>query len=339
MAQDQLISFKKLGELLLDLGKITQEQLDLALKFQEIHRKSSVGDLSPVLIGEFLLKQRVINESVLQEALKMQQQINAVKNKNVENDLNKLVSINNKELFKIIPVDLVKKYSVFPVALKENSLKKTLFLAIPFNTDTLQLQDELQFKLGIFIKFVPSDRNKINEYIEKFYPKTELKKKKFKFFKSFFILFLLINCQASPEDDIIYATRQITIQMSNKNNYGIFDQALILKLSVDLLAFSDASAKIVNPVYSKKIGEFPLTHEINLKNWQEYPNKDEKGFTIYYQVDIKSMSKDGFPCYECKSQPFDLLPLEGDSYTPPQQPPSLACDFAPVFENETHCGG
>ncbi len=96
--------YRRLGELLLAAGTISQEELDRGLELQ----KTQKGRL-----GEVLIANGIITEDQLIEALQMQLGIEYI-------DLSK-VNIPT-ELASVVPKNIAKQYSVVPVRLKKDEL-------------------------------------------------------------------------------------------------------------------------------------------------------------------------------------------------------------------------
>ena len=96
--------YRRLGELLLAAGTITQEELDRGLELQ----KSQKGRL-----GEVLIANNIITEDQLIEALQMQLGIEYI-------DLTK-INIPT-ELASVVPKNIAKQYQVVPVRVKKDEL-------------------------------------------------------------------------------------------------------------------------------------------------------------------------------------------------------------------------
>ena len=96
--------YRRLGELLLAAGTITQEELDRGLELQ----KTQKGRL-----GEVLIANGIITEDQLIEALQMQLGIEYI-------DLSK-INIPT-ELASVVPKNIAKQYQVVPVRLKKDEL-------------------------------------------------------------------------------------------------------------------------------------------------------------------------------------------------------------------------
>lgn len=103
----------KMGDLLVSVGLITQDQLMEALRVQKETRKR---------LGEVLIETGVITEQQIIEALEMQLGISFI-------DLSKLTI--PTELARLVPKSLAKKHSVVPVKLVQDEL--VLAMADPLN--------------------------------------------------------------------------------------------------------------------------------------------------------------------------------------------------------------
>lgn len=107
------MAYMKMGDLLVSVGLITQDQLMEALKVQkETHKR----------LGEVLIETGVITEQQIIEALEMQLGISFI-------DLSKVTI--PTELARLVPKSLAKKHSVVPVKLTQDEL--VLAMADPLN--------------------------------------------------------------------------------------------------------------------------------------------------------------------------------------------------------------
>lgn len=107
------MAYMKMGDLLVSVGLISQDQLMEALKVQkETHKR----------LGEVLIDTGVITEQQIIEALEMQLGINFI-------DLSKVTI--PTELARLVPKSLAKKHSVVPVKLVQDEL--VLAMADPLN--------------------------------------------------------------------------------------------------------------------------------------------------------------------------------------------------------------
>ncbi len=120
---------KKLGEILIEAGAVSREQLKEALEDQ----KRYGGKL-----GTILLDRRFINEKDFFKALTRQLQIPAF-------DFSR--STIPEAVIKLVPLEVAEKYSVFPVAVKNTPQGKVLVLAMADPTN-VSVQDEIRFSIG-----------------------------------------------------------------------------------------------------------------------------------------------------------------------------------------------
>ena len=116
----------RLGDLLIEAGRITEAQLKEALALQK---------RSGERLGSALVRAGYINEGELVAALSGQLGVEAATEKDLEID---------PELVKLLPDDFVKRFEVVPVRLTSNVL--TIATATPNN---LTLIDEVRFVTGI----------------------------------------------------------------------------------------------------------------------------------------------------------------------------------------------
>lgn len=139
---------KRLGEILMDAGLLTETQLRSALAEQ---RKWG-GKL-----GHTLVQMGFVDESSMVHALSRQLHIPAV-------DLDTVTP--PEHLLKFFRVDLAERYSVFPVAADTTHKTLTLASADPTNVEALQ---ELAFQTDQKIQVVVSSPSAIERAIRKYY--------------------------------------------------------------------------------------------------------------------------------------------------------------------------
>lgn len=139
---------KLLGELLIEQGLITEQQLKIALAKQR-----ETGHF----LGRILVDLGYVSEKDLKRALSIQAGIEMIDLKN---------TVIDKKAIEVFPSALAKTYNVVPVKLE----KDTLTLAVP-DTLSLNIQDDISFILGYKIKMVLADENDIKEAIETYYGK------------------------------------------------------------------------------------------------------------------------------------------------------------------------
>ncbi len=144
---------KKLGELLVALGIITKEQLDIALEQQKQTNKK---------LGELLLEQKLVSEEILFAVLAKQFNIPYV-------SLSEYGEI-SQDVLKLIPEKLVKTFHLIPIEFDPNT--KTLTVAMSDPLDIVAL-DSLKVATPYNIKTVVARKNEILETINKYYEKKE----------------------------------------------------------------------------------------------------------------------------------------------------------------------
>ena len=136
----------KIGELLLKNNVITRQQLDEALAVQ----KQTGGR-----IGSILLKQGVITEKQLLQFLSEQFNVPAIKLSEFKID---------PELLKLIPAEVVRKYNIMPLALKNS----TLIVAMVDPTNIFAI-DDIKFLTGYRVEPMIASENAIMNAIETYY--------------------------------------------------------------------------------------------------------------------------------------------------------------------------
>lgn len=130
---------KRIGEILIEMRAITQEQLEAALKRQPSVRK---------MIGEILIDDKVLNEETLFRGLSMQHGIEYVNLGEAEL---------NSDLIRQIPESLIKTYKFIPLRKEPKSL--TIAVFDPTNT---KMFDSIKMATGfMFIKWVLATKSQI----------------------------------------------------------------------------------------------------------------------------------------------------------------------------------
>ncbi len=135
-----------LGQLLLWNNIITQEQLEEALKEQKKTNKK---------LGSILIEKGFVKEDVLNEFLSKQYGVESI-------NLSKVTI--QKEAIEKIPAQLAKKYTLIPIAIKDNKLE----VAISDPTNILAF-DDLRFITGLNIQPYLSNESSIIKAIDKYY--------------------------------------------------------------------------------------------------------------------------------------------------------------------------
>lgn len=141
---------KKVGEVLLEAGLITPEQLENSLKLQKGKNKR---------IGKILVELGYVNEDQIAEAISKQLSIPLV-------DCKKFTV--TQELIALVPKEIAEKKSVLPLELRD----KTLLLAMADPLDW-QTVDDMRFRTGLKISIAVSSETCIVDAIEKVYGSEE----------------------------------------------------------------------------------------------------------------------------------------------------------------------
>lgn len=137
----------EIGKLLVQSGKISQDQLDQALKLQE----SSENKL-----GEILVKIGAVeDEDVISEFVGKQLNIGAIRLTDVEL---------NPDVVKLIPEDIARKFNVIAVS----KIGKTLIVAIS-DPNNIYVLDAIKFITGFYIQPVISPESAISKSIDQYY--------------------------------------------------------------------------------------------------------------------------------------------------------------------------
>ena len=140
------IEKRRLGNILVNAGKITSFQLQEALKIQK-----SLGKK----LGEILVDSNIITEDDIIEAIEQQTGIKKV-------DLN-LIQFNRKAI-SLIPENLCEKYTLIPFGFENNKIK--VALADPLNIFAI---DDVAISTGFEIESFISRKEDIKKYIGIYY--------------------------------------------------------------------------------------------------------------------------------------------------------------------------
>ncbi|MDO8721347.1 MAG: ATPase, T2SS/T4P/T4SS family [Syntrophales bacterium] len=138
----------RIGELLIEAGLVTKEQVDKALAAQEGNKKKKIGEL--------LIDNKLITEDQLLAALSTKFRLQMV-------DLTKMVP--NMKALEALPSDVVHRLQVIPVMDKGDRL----MVATSQPTDH-SIAEHLRFYTGRRIEMVVAPSRQISEAIEKYYP-------------------------------------------------------------------------------------------------------------------------------------------------------------------------
>jgi type IV pilus assembly protein PilB len=137
---------KRLGDILLERGLLTKEQLEKALKIQQISGKR---------LGEVLIDEGFITEKEIIKVLELQLGIPYI-------GLNKVVI--DPETVKLLPEHIARKYKAIPVNKEDNKL--VVALSDPLNILAI---DDLKMITGMDIKAAIATREEIERTIDRYY--------------------------------------------------------------------------------------------------------------------------------------------------------------------------
>jgi len=141
---------KELGQILLEKGLITIEQLEDALVKQMEEKK---------FLGEILMESGLVTREQILECLTEQQKADFV-------DLSKVKGI-KEEVVKLIPENIARRYNVLAIAMEEDRL----VIAMAEPTDIVAI-DTVRRITDRRLKVVRAEREQIEEYLEKYYRET-----------------------------------------------------------------------------------------------------------------------------------------------------------------------
>lgn len=147
MANKNIIPLRKLGEMLVQVGMITQEQLSEALQIQ----KQSGGKL-----GNILINLGYVTEELLFAFLGKQAGLQFI-------SLSEFGDI-SEETLDSVPESIVRRQLLIPISKKGNTL--TIAMSDPFNIFAV---DDLKLMTGFDIEVVICSEKEIKEAIEKYY--------------------------------------------------------------------------------------------------------------------------------------------------------------------------
>jgi len=138
---------EQLGKMLMDMGLITQEQLDEAQNHQAETGVKNLGDL--------LLKMNVIREEELAYVLGTQLNLPVFSLKNVEI---------SKDILALVPEKLIKKHLLLPFSLEDNSL--TIVMANPMDIFVI---DDIQYQTGYQVQEAIGLKSEILDLIGRYF--------------------------------------------------------------------------------------------------------------------------------------------------------------------------
>lgn len=137
---------KRLGDLLVDYGKVSQQQLENVLKKQKISGKR---------LGEILIEDNIVTEEDIIDVLEVQLGIERVYLEMVNIDKQAVLSI---------PESLAAKYTLIPISIRDNRIKVAM-------TDPLNIfaVDDVMIASGYEVEPLISTKDEIKKAIDRYY--------------------------------------------------------------------------------------------------------------------------------------------------------------------------
>ncbi|HOP78512.1 MAG: ATPase, T2SS/T4P/T4SS family [Thermogutta sp.] len=145
------MALRRIGQILVDLGFITESQVELVLEEQKQHK----GEL----FGQIAIRMGLINEDQLAQALAEQFNLQVVQ-------LNELVI--PPEVLNRITEPMAQLYKIIPISFHDNTL--TIAMCEP---QKISVVDELRSFLGYDIRPVVTTERQINQALQRYYSGTE----------------------------------------------------------------------------------------------------------------------------------------------------------------------
>lgn len=142
---------KRLGDILIDRGKITEEQLEEGIKIQQNSDKK---------LGVIFTEMGLINEEELVELLSAQMEIDSIKLSGIE--------LNDNAL-SVLSEEMCREYDVIPLFIRNEIL--TIGMVDPTNLRTL---DHIKFKAQMDVEPVMVAKSELKEILDKVYAKDTL---------------------------------------------------------------------------------------------------------------------------------------------------------------------
>jgi hypothetical protein len=141
---------KRLGEILVEAGRITETQLAAAL-----HSQRTWGGK----LGSSLVRMGFIREEEILECLSAQLRLPSV-------DFRKIIV--SPKAIQTMPLKVAEKYGVIPVAVEEKLGKKSVILAMSDPTDLDSIR-EIEFQTGLGVRPVIAAEPSIFQAIDRYY--------------------------------------------------------------------------------------------------------------------------------------------------------------------------
>jgi len=137
---------KKLGEILVEGGLLTQKQLEEALPFQK---------RSHLKLGQFLVREGIVNESQIVELVSNQLRLEKYRPENYSIDM---------DLINLLPADLAHKYQVAP--LQKNGLLLSIAMVDPLDINAL---DAIELMTNCEVEAIICSEQHLNNLLSTLY--------------------------------------------------------------------------------------------------------------------------------------------------------------------------
>ena len=137
---------KKLGEILVEGGLLTQKQLEEALPFQK---------RSHLKLGQFLVREGIVNESQIVELVSNQLSLEKYRPENYSIDM---------DLINLLPADLAHKYQVAP--LQKNGLLLSIAMVDPLDINAL---DAIELMTNCEVEAIICSEQHLNNLLSSLY--------------------------------------------------------------------------------------------------------------------------------------------------------------------------
>ncbi|EGO88101.1 Flp pilus assembly complex ATPase component TadA [Clostridium botulinum C] len=139
-------TYKRLGDILLSIGKINEKQLNLALSIQQRNKKK---------LGEIFIEEGIVTEEEIVNVLKEQLGIPKVELEMIYIDRKAILSV---------PASIAKKYTLIPIGFSHGKISVVMW--DPLNIFAI---DDVKIATNLQVEVLLATRSEINKAIEKYY--------------------------------------------------------------------------------------------------------------------------------------------------------------------------
>ncbi len=211
---------KKLGEMLLNLGFLTKEQLETLLEQQR-----NTGEK----LGELLINSKLVSEEILFAVLAKQFNIQYV-------SLSEYGEI-PKEVLDLVPEKLVKTYNMIPIEFDHKTKTITIAMYDPLDLSAI---DNLSLMTKFNVKTVVAGKKEIYDAIDKYYTKKDTLKEVEKQVEEKFESGDAEVVEEKEEDDIADGDSAPVVKAVNY----IIEQAILMRTSDILIEPQDKVLRV-----------------------------------------------------------------------------------------------